>query len=282
MKKKGRGRKVFFLLVLGLAFLLFWARYISTSGLVVNSYIITNPNLSGNWQDLRIVHISDIHYGRTVNEAYMRALAAKVSTLNPDIVTFTGDLIDNDYKYTKEEALMLSGVLSGIKAPFGKFAVIGNHDYYNRDYFSIMEAADFQILVNDYIILGDEPGRQLFIGGIANYSYDHLDLTKIDHYLKTARGRDYRIFLIHEGDAVDAILPTCDLDLILGGHSHNGQVRLPFLGAVVKPPFGRKYFDSYYRIGETDIYISSGIGTSTINFRFLNKPSINFYLLESE
>ncbi|MCL1873101.1 MAG: metallophosphoesterase [Clostridiales bacterium] len=273
---------MFFLIVLGLAFLLFWARYISTSGLVINDYIITNPNISSNWQGLRIVHISDIHYGRTVNEAYLRTLVDKINALNPDLVTFTGDLIDNDYQHSKEEILLITGLLSEIIAPSGKFAVVGNHDYYNRDYFPVMEAAGFHVLANNYVVLGDEPERQLFLGGIANYSYDHLDLKEISQYLTAAGERDYRIFLIHEGDAVDAILPSCDLDLILGGHSHNGQVRLPFIGAVVKPPFGRKYFDSYYRIGETDIFISNGIGTSTINFRFLNKPSINLYILQSE
>ena len=264
---------MFFLLLLGLCFLLFWARYISTSGLVVNNYTITSPNISSSWQGLSIVHISDIHYGRTVNEAYLRNLVDKVNGLNPDLVAFTGDLIDNDYKYSREEALTIAGILAGIQAPLAKFAVVGNHDYFNRDYFSIMEVANFQILENSYLVLGDKPDKQLFVGGIANYSYEHPDLEKIQKYLTAAEERAYRIFLVHEGDAADAILSSCDLDLILGGHSHNGQVRLPFIGAVVKPRFGRKYSGHYYRVGETDIYISSGIGTSTINFRLLNKPN---------
>ena len=82
--------------------------------------------------------------------------------------------------------------------------------------------------------------------------------------------------MLHEPDYIDQIGYE-DYDLILAGHSHNGQVRVPFIGAVVLPVGAKKYYKEHYDLGDTKLYISSGIGTSTLNFRLFNRPSINFY-----
>ena len=92
----------------------------------------------------------------------------------------------------------------------------------------------------------------------------------------------YQIVLTHEPDISDKIVDNYDIDLILAGHSHNGQIRLPIIGAIYKPPGAKKYYDEHYKIDNTNLYISSGIGVSTINYRFLNKPSINFYLINKK
>ena len=68
----------------------------------------------------------------------------------------------------------------------------------------------------------------------------------------------------------------------MAGHSHNGQVRLPFIGAIVKNQGAKKYYNEYYKIKNTDLYISGGIGTSTLPFRLFNRPNINFYRLRSK
>ena len=83
--------------------------------------------------------------------------------------------------------------------------------------------------------------------------------------------------LVHEPDISDEIIDNIDVDLILGGHSHNGQVRLPFVGALYTPKGAKKYYDEYYKVNDTDIYVSSGIGVSNVNMRLFNRPSINFY-----
>ena len=83
---------------------------------------------------------------------------------------------------------------------------------------------------------------------------------------------------MHEPDFIDEI-DYRKFDLVLAGHSHNGQVRLPFIGALVKPNYAKKYYDEYYKIKNTDLYISSGIGVSEVNFRLFNRPSFNLYRL---
>ena len=72
------------------------------------------------------------------------------------------------------------------------------------------------------------------------------------------------------------------VNLILAGHSHNGQVRLPFIGAIYTPIGAKKYYDNYYNVSGTKLYISSGIGVSTTNYRLWNHPSINFYRINKE
>ena len=88
----------------------------------------------------------------------------------------------------------------------------------------------------------------------------------------------YSILLMHEPDYIDD-LNINNYDLVLAGHSHNGQVRIPFIGAIKStlPSGSKKYYDRYYKIKNTDLYISNGIGTSKINFRLFNRPSFNLY-----
>ena len=98
---------------------------------------------------------------------------------------------------------------------------------------------------------------------------------KFDNYI-TENKDIYSILLMHEPDFVDNIKLE-NYDLVLTGHSHNGQVRFPFVGAIVKPDGAKKYFDEYYKINQTELFVSSGIGTSNLKLRLFNRPSINFY-----
>ena len=88
--------------------------------------------------------------------------------------------------------------------------------------------------------------------------------------------------MVHEPDITFDIVNDYSVNLILAGHSHNGQVRLPIIGAIYTPPGAKKYYDEYYSVSGTDLYISSGIGVSSINYRLFNRPSINFYRVNKE
>ncbi len=81
---------------------------------------------------------------------------------------------------------------------------------------------------------------------------------------------------MHEPDFINEI-DYNTFNLILAGHSHNGQIRLPFIGAIILPPGAKKYYKEYYKLNNTDLFISSGLGTSNLDIRLFNKPSFNFY-----
>lgn len=270
--------------------LLLYSRYIATTGLFVKEYKITNSKLTDNFHGLKIVHLSDIHYGRTVKDKELKNIVNKVNELKPDIVVLTGDLIDKDIKITEQQATNISSILSNINATIDKFAITGNHDYKFDNYGIIIENAKFTHLDNQYetIYLKNEKFNILISGISTNYYNENNDIDKklesTFNYLNSNSNDKktvYRILLLHEPDFIDKFDKN-KFDLILAGHSHNGQVRFPIIGATILPPYAKKYYKEHYSLGKTELYISSGIGTSVINFRFFNRPSINFYRLTNK
>ena len=88
----------------------------------------------------------------------------------------------------------------------------------------------------------------------------------------------FNLLLIHEPDIIK-LFDYSKFNLILGGHSHGGHIKLPLFGPIVLPKNAKKYYKDYYELNNSKLYISSGIGTSRLKLRFLNKPSINLYRL---
>ena len=288
-KEKSNIKKIiitFILFIVIICCFLLYSRYIATTGLIVKEYKIVNSKITDNFHGLKIVHFSDIHYGRTVKNKELRNLVKKINRINPDIVIFTGDLVDKDYKLKEKDSENIGKILSGIDAKIEKYAVGGNHDKRFKNFYIMIENAGFVNLENKYDTIYNDSNSNIFIcGSSSNYfkkdnnikeklksSYDYLEEVKNDEAKKPI----YNILLLHEPDFVDNI-DKSKFDLILAGHSHNGQVRIPFIGAIILPPHAKKYYKEYYKFDNTDMYISSGIGTSSINFRFFDRPSINFY-----
>ena len=140
----------------------------------------------------------------------------------------------------------------------------------------------FKYLENSYDIIYNNHNEKIFVGGIGNVSYNLDDVDSVMEYFNNDNNINYKIMLVHEPDISDMVVDNYDISLILAGHSHNGQVRLPIIGAIYTPEGSRKYYDEHYVIDGTDLYISSGIGVSSINYRLFNRPSINFYRVNKE
>ena len=266
-----------FIILLSIFGILLYSRYVATSGLITKEYVI-NDNIASSYDGLKIVHFSDLHYGRLISNDQLKRISDEINLINPDIVVFTGDLIDKDIDIDKFSDKELISFLSSINAKYGKYAIRGNHDYlvYADKIASLFTDTGFIYLENSYDILYNESNDKIFIGGLDTSSYDKEDLDKTLTYQDDSIS--YKIVLTHEPDISDEIVNKDNtINLILAGHSHNGQVRLPFIGALSTPPGSKKYYDNYYRIKNTSLYISSGIGVSTYDFRLFNRPSINFY-----
>lgn len=265
--------KIIFSIILTLLLLFLYMRYISTSGLVVREYKITNKNLSS-FYGLKIAHFTDLHYGMGVDEDKLIYLVETINKTKPDIVIFTGDLVDRHTKITDEISKTLITHLSNIDSVYGKYYVKGNHDKVNKSYDSIMTNSNFKCLDESYDVIYSKENKSLFISGVAvdkSLNNDTVETLNLNNY-------DYKIFMLHYPDKVDDILKY-NFDLVLSGHSHNGQVRLPIIGKIITPDNSKKYYDPYYKIDNTNLYISGGIGNSTLNIRFFNKPSFNLYRL---
>lgn len=273
------------IIVLIISGLLLYSRFVATSGLNVKEYKVVNDKISDEYHGLKIVHLSDIHFGSTITENDLDHLVNKVNELNPDIVVITGDIIDERISYDKN---ILINYLKQIKSKLGKFAISGNHDLPLDDFNSIVEESGFTNLDNTYKLIYANSSKPIIISGISsNYSDSSNIGTKtaeFDSYIANLTDDIkpiYSILLIHEPDFIDS-LNVDNYDLILAGHSHGGQVKLPLIKKLYTPYGAKKYYDEYYKINQTDLYISSGLGTSKLKFRLFNRPSINFYRITNK
>lgn len=265
---------------------LLYSRYIGTSGIEINEYKIKNNNLSSDFYGFKIVHITDIHYGRTINEKELNDLVKQINLTKPDIVVLTGDLIDKDTDLNEKDIEIISKALSKIEVRVGKFAIKGNHDYKFKKWDILIENSGFTNLNDTYELIYGNENDYILLAGISTNLYGKLTIEEklkgTDEFVNSSEIKpNYSILLMHEPDFIDNI-DYSKYNLVLAGHSHNGQVRLPFIGAIYTPNFAKEYYDNYYKLKTTDLYISSGLGTSEINFRLFNRPSFNLYRLTNK
>ena len=257
--------------------IILYARYIGTMGFKTKEYTILNTDIPTEFDGLKIVHFSDIHYNRAITSDKIEKIINEINLINADIVVFTGDLIDKDANLTVNDYEFLIKCFNKIKSKYGKYAVLGNHDYNEKEkVINVFNNSNFKYLENSYDIIYNN-NEKIFIGGVGNITHNLDNLDKTMEYFNSNNDIDYKIMLLHEPDFSDNIVDNYNVSLILAGHSHNGQIRLPIIGAMYTPVHSKKYYDEYYDINGTDLYISSGIGVSIINYRLFNRPSINFY-----
>ncbi len=285
-KKKHPIIKFIIIFILIIAAILLYSRFIATKGLLTKEYKITSSSIQDNFHGFKIVHISDVHYGRTTDKKDLNNMVKEVNLLKPDIVVLTGDLIDRDTKLDDALKGEISEALSSINANVGKYAISGNHDSNFSEWESIINDSGFKNLNDAYELIYNDGYTPILLAGLSSNLNNQVDITerynKILEYSNNENIKElYKILLIHEPDYINNINYS-NFNLILAGHSHNGQVRLPFIGGIILPNGAKKYYKEHYKINNTDLYISSGIGTSGISFRLFNKPSINFYRLTNK
>ena len=264
--KPRRGVKIllFFIIILFLLFI--YARYINTKGLVVHERAIISENMNGDYNGFKIIHFSDIHYGRTTFEDDLKKLVEEINMLKPDIIVFTGDLFDYKSISDKDVELMIK-YLSKLEARLFKFAVIGDYDQkYLNEYQTIMKKSNFILLDNSSKLIYDNSSIPINIVGLTNTN-------EINELYNTSY---FTITLVHQPDIIKDIHNS---NLVLAGHSMGGQIKIPFIGGMIKKEGAREYIDDYYEVNEQKLYISNGIGTENISFRLFNKPSITLYRL---
>lgn len=282
MKKKTTLYLLFIILFV-LLFILY-ARFVATSSLVVNEIPIKGLT-SSNFHGVKILHLTDIHYGRAINSSKrLNEIKNKVNLSKPDIIVFTGDLIDKDTLLDKEDEKNLIDFLKALNSKLGKYAIKGNHDVGFENWGKIIEDGEFIDLNDTYELIYKNNLNPILISGISTNIGINTDLEekqeKFLQYIETLDASsikpEYRILLVHEPDYLDDI-SLRNHDLVFAGHSHNGQIKIPFIGPILLPEGAKNYYESYYKIQNTDVHISSGIGTSIVNFRLFNRPSVNLY-----
>ena len=272
--------KVFLIIISIFLVFILYMHFIGTKGLIVREYKVESQSLPESFHGFKIVHFSDLHYLTTINKKEVNKIVNRINTLNPDIVVFTGDLIDSKKEPTGQELNDLIDSLNKIEVTTGMYAIKGNHDYINDYFEKVFNETNFKILNNSYELIYYKGTTPILLTGIGSILENDCDIDLAFSY--SEMDNLYTISLLHEPDIIDNILNKYSVDLALAGHSHNGQIRLPGIGAIMKVEEGKKYPNEKYTINDTKLYISGGLGTSMYEFRFFNRPSINLYRLTTK
>ncbi|MDX8359899.1 MULTISPECIES: metallophosphoesterase [Bacillaceae] len=258
----------------------YYARYIEPKQLSIVHQNISHQLIPNNFEGLKIVQFSDLHIGYNYNLKQLQSAVNKINEEKPDIVLFTGDLIDSPMTF--KDADKIPAILKSIKAPLGKFSIYGNHDhggYGSNLYLEIMNKAEFTLLVNESTIISLPDGSQICLVGVDDLLLGHPDYDKA---LKNVPQELFTILLAHEPDAAQ-VTSKYPIHLQLSGHSHGGQVQLPFFGPLITPPLATTYVEGFYEVEESNlsVYVNRGIGTTRLPFRFLSKPEITVFHLNA-
>lgn len=274
--------KIILILIIIISSIFLYSRFLGTNGLIIKERAVIDSNLPKNFYGLKIIQISDIHYKVTTTKEELEDIVTEINLLKPDIVVLTGDLFDSNIKYKKNDYYDLTEILNKINSNIGKYAIKGEDDLNNKNWEDIILKSDFIDLNDKYeFIYSDGIDPLLLIGISSNYKKNHIKKTLDLFYEQIDTEYKYSILLLHEPDVINNI-DYSKFNLILAGHTHGGQIKLPFIGGVIKDKYAKVYKNDYYKLDNTNIYISSGIGTSKYKFRLFNTPSINFFRLRNK
>ncbi|MCY9660272.1 metallophosphoesterase [Paenibacillus chondroitinus] len=227
---------------------------------------------------MRIVQFSDTHLGKYYSLDQLARVVKLVQRQKPDLICFTGDLFDSNYGQISDDVIP---ILSRLQAKSGKYAVLGNHDMRLdpgrvKD---VLERSGFTVLVNanKSIVRGNS---RLWIAGIDEMFHGKPDLPLA---LKGTVVDEFVLLLAHEPDFADTALKF-PVDLQLSGHSHGGQIRIPFYGSLFTPDLGQKYEVGLYTFEKSEfhVYTNRGIGTTLFPIRFNCRPEITVFVLETK
>ncbi|MHB9026551.1 MAG: metallophosphoesterase [Armatimonadota bacterium] len=223
---------------------------------------------------LTVVHLTDFHYMRGLEQSYYRRGVEMTNRLHPELIVLTGDFLTVPIDEPRECA----NLLAKLSAPLGVYAVLGNHDYNGKlPLIHALESAGITMLVNQSVSI-ERGSERLWIVGLDDILLGRPDLPAA---LRGAPAADAKILLVHEPDYAD-IAARHPIDLQLSGHSHGGMVWLPLIGAPHLPWGARKYPRGLYQIGALTQYTSRGIGGLPIKgvpLRLNARPEITILTL---
>jgi uncharacterized protein len=284
MPKEFLSRRAFLKMALGITGLglggFTYGHYFEASWVEITSLRLRLPHLTPAFHGYRLVQISDLHLDHQgMTRARLAEIVSLVNSLQPDLVAITGDFItvahDGGPQIFVED---LAPALSLLRPRDTTVAVLGNHDQ-EQDPVTVRRAMKMSGIIDlsnaVYTLWRNEAA--LHIAGVDDLwtGQDRLDLV-----LERLPAEGAAILLAHEPDFANTSAKTGRFGLQLSGHSHGGQVSLPFLGPPVLPRYARDYPRGWYQVGEMMLYTNRGLGTVPPRIRINCRPEITLFILE--
>jgi uncharacterized protein len=250
-----------------------WAFVFEPDRVVVSETVLRLPGQPGVFDRLKIAVVSDIHAGAPhIKEDKLRLLVEKVNALRPDLVVMLGDFVIQDVvggEFVEPEAI--AAQLKDLRAPLGVYAVLGNHDWWydGERVGRALTGAGVRVLENDAARV-EKDGQALWLAGLADLWTREQDVEGT--LAKVSDGAPV-VALAHNPDVFPRI--PARVILTLAGHTHGGQVNLPFVGRPVVPSqFGQLYAQGHIKEGGRHLFVTSGVGTSIVPVRFRVPPEV--------
>jgi len=239
-------------------------------------------NLPDSFRDYRIAQISDIHLDEFTEPFFLEHIVHTINGLAPDLVLITGDFVTRgslNFIVDGHPIHRSAEILSALTCPL-RYGVLGNHDVAVSSPLVVeaLTTRGIPVLVNQYVPIERKSDR-LWLCGADDPATSHPDL----NLSIPAKPDGPVILMAHEPDYVETVLqhPRGALvDLMLAGHTHGGQIRLPLAGALVLPPMGQKFVEGYFRLDHLQLYVNRGVGTVGLPFRFNCPPELTIFILQ--
>lgn len=272
--------------IIGL-FILYGCTY-GINHVIIKSYNINDSQIPFNFDNIKIVHFSDLHYKQTIDFKELHKIVNKINETNPDIVIYTGNIFDKNIELTEKDITDIIECFNNIDAKLGKYAIKGSMDKSDK-WETIITNSNFINLNDTFDYIYNEDYTPVLLTGLSpnEITKETIDnkiknsYSEINTYKETNKQEIFSILMMHEPDNIDDI-DTSKYNLVLAGSSLNRQVNIPIVNNLFKTKGSIKYYKNYYNINNTHMYISSGLGTNNINFRIFNNPSINIYTLHNK
>jgi predicted MPP superfamily phosphohydrolase len=254
-----------------------YAREVETRWLEVRPVELTLPRLAPEFDGYRLVQFGDVHLDDWSKPERLHRIIDKVNEQSPDLVAITGDFASYSARELDEGRLI--GALRRLSARDGCVAILGNHDYLTdvRLVRRCIREGGVEELINAVRTL-KRGGATLHVAGIDDVMEG---MSRLDLVLDELPEDGAAILLAHEPDFADVSSATRRFDLQLSGHSHGGQVGVPFLRRFVLPPFSQRYTRGIYEVRGMTLYTNRGLGFVHSRLRFLCRPEITVFTLRS-
>jgi predicted MPP superfamily phosphohydrolase len=255
--------------------------------LKVEEYTVHLPRLPDAFRGMRVAQVSDVHYFEWTETYFLREVVDHVNALKPDMVVLTGDFVtygplrwpspDAHKRFALRHMPECASILSGIQCPL-RYATLGNHDMMvgGRYVYGDLINQGLPVLRNRAVPL-ERNEQRLWVAGLGSACARDADP---DRAIPDSAIRDKEavIVLAHEPDILPEVAKY-GADLMLSGHTHGGQVCIPFLPPAFLPEYGKRYVKGWFRWDSTKLYVNRGIGTIGVPFRVNCPPEITLLTL---
>jgi uncharacterized protein len=254
-----------------------WLAHWERAELLTPEIDIVIHGLPPEFAGYRIALVTDLHRGPVVPAWWLERVADRVVELKPDLVVLGGDFVS----HAKSDLRDLQPVLARYAALDGTMAVLGNHDHWvGADAVAaVIRGAGAEIMHNRHRLIR-RGAAALAIGGVDDFTHGAV---RPREALRDVAPDVPRVLISHNPDLIEYLPADLRVDLMLSGHTHNGQVHWPIIGPLTVPSqFGRRYMHGLRRVGERWIYVSAGVGSSAMPLRLGNPPELPMLRLVPE